>query len=171
MTMPWRVCKNNLPDYGFARSLGLTSGNDFDFKALANQLDCSRDFNHAGIIYSDGSQQWLVRPSRNIAQENKSTVTHVIVTRINAQPSAYNATKALNHTIQTPSPGKRDHLNGYFMRCGCRNGSFGCRRRCRRSNNRRGIRCCCCDYYCGNGSYSRAMFYWFRSYYPDCNRS
>ncbi|HCU0421531.1 TPA: hypothetical protein OUJ09_000991 [Klebsiella aerogenes] len=103
MTMPGEFAKNNLPDYGFARSLGLTSGNDFDFKVLANQLDCSRDFNHAGIIYSDGSQQWLVRPSRNIAQENKSTVTHVIVTRINAQPSAYNATKALNHTIQTPS--------------------------------------------------------------------
>ena len=100
MTMPGEFAKNNLPDYGFARSLGLTSGNDFDFKALANQLDCSRDFNHAGIIYSDGSQQWLVRPSRNIAQENKSTVTHVIVTRINAQPSAYNATKALNHTIR-----------------------------------------------------------------------
>ena len=42
MTMPGEFAKNNLPDYGFARSLGLTSGNDFDFKALANQLDCSQ---------------------------------------------------------------------------------------------------------------------------------
>ncbi|WP_039056242.1 hypothetical protein [Enterobacter sp. Bisph1] len=104
MTLPGEYTKNNnLPDYGFARSLGLASGDDFDFSSLAKQLDCSRNFNHAGIIYSDGAQQWLVRPSRNIATEHQSTVSHVIVTRINSQPSAYNATRALNNTIQTPS--------------------------------------------------------------------
>jgi hypothetical protein len=43
---------NELPDYGLARSLGLASGSDVNFTSLANQLDCTRDFNQVGIIYS-----------------------------------------------------------------------------------------------------------------------
>ncbi len=71
-----------LPDYAFARSLGLASGDDIDFTALANQLDCSRNFSQVGIIYSDGARQWLVRPSRRIATPNESSVSHVIYRKL-----------------------------------------------------------------------------------------
>lgn len=58
MTFPGQFSKD-LPDYGFARSLGLVSGGDIDFTALVNQLDCSRNFNQVGVIYSDSVRQWL----------------------------------------------------------------------------------------------------------------
>lgn len=90
-----------LPDYAFARSLGLASGDDIDFTALANQLDCSRNFSQVGIIYSDGARQWLVRPSRRIATPNESSVSHVVVTKVNA--SSNNTVQATTNTIQSPS--------------------------------------------------------------------
>lgn len=73
----------DIPNYELARSLGLASGGDINFTALASQLDCNRNFNHAGIIYSDGSRQWLVRPSRRIATPNESLVSHVVITKVN----------------------------------------------------------------------------------------
>ncbi|QJT80715.1 hypothetical protein [Kosakonia sp. MUSA4] len=102
MTFPGQLAGNNLPDYGLARSLGLAPGDDFDFTSLANQLDCTRSFHQVGIIYSDGPRQWLVRPSRRIATPNQSTVSHVIVTKVNSQ-STYSAAQAINTTIQAPS--------------------------------------------------------------------
>lgn len=100
MTFPGQL-SNDLPDYGFARSLGLASGSDIDFTALANQLDCSRSFSQVGIIYSDGSRQWLVRPSRRIATPNESSVSHVVVTKVNV--SSNNPVQAITNTIQSPS--------------------------------------------------------------------
>ncbi len=100
MTFPAQFSKN-LPDYSFARSLGLASGGDIDFTALANQLDCSRNFSQVGIIYSDGARQWLVRPSRRIATPNESSVSHVVVTKVNA--SSNNPVQATTNTIQSPS--------------------------------------------------------------------
>ena len=83
MTFPGQFSKD-IPDYEIARSLGLASGCDINFTALAGQLDCSRNFNQAGIIYSDGARQWLVRPSRRIATPNESSVSHVVITKVNA---------------------------------------------------------------------------------------
>jgi len=60
MTFPGQL-SNDLPDYGFARSLGLASGSDIDFTALANQLDCSRSFSQVGIIYSDVGSHFTCR--------------------------------------------------------------------------------------------------------------
>lgn len=58
MTFAGQIAKA-IPDYELARSLGLASGGDINFTALANQLDCSRNFSQAGIIFSDGARQWL----------------------------------------------------------------------------------------------------------------
>lgn len=102
MTITGQRLGNNLPDYGLARGLGMASGDDFDFTSLASQLDCMRSFNQVGIIYSDGPRQWLVRPSRRIATHNQSTVSHIIVTKVNSQ-SSYIAAKAMNTAIQAPS--------------------------------------------------------------------
>lgn len=45
---------NDLPGYDWSRILGQTKGTDFNFHALADALDCQRDFYGAGIIYNDG---------------------------------------------------------------------------------------------------------------------
>lgn len=71
-----------LPGYDLSRSLGLQAGTDIDFKKLAAQLDCTRNFYNVGIIFDDGKQRWLVRPSRRIADVNQSTVSHVIISKI-----------------------------------------------------------------------------------------
>lgn len=92
---------NNLSDFGFARRMGLIPGCDFDFVALANQLDCLRDFDRAGIVYSDGIREWQVRPSRRIANPNQSTVTHVIVIKAPVVTS-HIATKETVKTLQHP---------------------------------------------------------------------
>lgn len=93
---------NSLPDYGVGRRMGLVSADDIDFNALANRLDCLRDFSQVGIIYSDGPQQWLVRPSRYHPQASKSRVSHVVITKVNAiNPQV--ATKALTETLSKPS--------------------------------------------------------------------
>ncbi|WP_210525978.1 hypothetical protein [Pantoea ananatis] len=93
---------NNLPDYNIARRLGTVSADDIDFNALANRLDCTRDFSQVGIIYSDGLAQWLVRPSRRHAQASKSSVSHVIITKVNATNPQV-AAKALTETLSKPS--------------------------------------------------------------------
>ncbi len=100
MTFPGQFSKA-LPDYGFARSLGLVSGAEIDFIALANQLDCYRNFSQVGIIYSDGSRQWLVRPSRRIATPNESSVSHVVVTKVTT--SANNPAQLTTNAIQSSS--------------------------------------------------------------------
>lgn len=75
---------------------------DIDFKALAAQLDCSRSFYQVGIIFNDGRQSWLVRPSRRIANVNESTVSHVVITRtMNTAPPA--AAKAVIESVSAPS--------------------------------------------------------------------
>ncbi|HCM9581795.1 TPA: hypothetical protein QCG78_001580 [Enterobacter asburiae] len=91
----------DIPDYELARSLGLASGGEINFTALASQLDCSRNFSQVGIIYSDGARQWLVRPSRRIATPNESSVSHVVITKVNA--SSNNPIQATTATIQSPS--------------------------------------------------------------------
>lgn len=45
---------STLPSYNLSRSLGLQAGTDIDFKKLAAQLDCTRNFYNVGIIFDDG---------------------------------------------------------------------------------------------------------------------
>lgn len=89
---------NNLPDYNIARRLGMVSEDDIDFNALANRLDCTRDFSQVGIIYSDGREQWLVRPSRRYASPNQSNVSHVVITKVPTVTSQA-AAKSITDTL------------------------------------------------------------------------
>lgn len=94
MSLPGQQSPNNtLPSYDLSRSLGHQAGVDIDFKNLADKLDCTRNFYHVGIIFFDGKQRWLVRPSRRIADANQSTVSHVVISKVPdiKQPSAENA--------------------------------------------------------------------------------
>ncbi|HDT2788216.1 TPA: hypothetical protein QHQ31_000362 [Enterobacter asburiae] len=91
-----------LPGYDLSRSLGLQAGTDIDFKKLAAQLDCTRNFYNVGIIFDDGKQRWLVRPSRRIADVNQSTVSHVIISKI-PDAKEISAEKAVVATLTTPS--------------------------------------------------------------------
>ncbi|ADD75754.1 MULTISPECIES: hypothetical protein [Pantoea] len=93
---------NNLPDYNIARRLGMVSADDIDFTALANRLDCTRDFSQVGIIYSDGREQWLVRPSRRYASSNQSNVSHVVITKVPTVTSQ-TAAKSITDTLSKPS--------------------------------------------------------------------
>ncbi|WP_313104966.1 hypothetical protein [Pseudescherichia vulneris] len=97
MNFPGRQSPDStLPSYDFARSLGHQAGADIDFKKLADKLDCMRNFYHVGIIFDDGRQSWLVRPSRRIADANQSTVSHVVISKVPdiKQPSAEKAVVA-----------------------------------------------------------------------------
>lgn len=91
-----------LPSYNLSRSLGLQAGTDIDFKKLAAQLDCTRNFYNVGIIFDDGKQRWLVRPSRRIADVNQSTVSHVVISKI-PDAKETSAEKAVVATLTTPS--------------------------------------------------------------------
>ncbi|SAC21898.1 Uncharacterised protein [Enterobacter hormaechei] len=93
---------STLPSYDVSRSLGLQAGTDIDFKKLAAQLDCTRNFYNVGIIFDDGKQRWLVRPSRRIADVNQSTVSHVVISKI-PDAKETSAEKAVVATLTTPS--------------------------------------------------------------------
>jgi uncharacterized membrane protein YecN with MAPEG domain len=43
-------------------------------------MDCTRDFAQAGIIYADGPQRYLVRPSKRHPNGQSGIVTHIVVT-------------------------------------------------------------------------------------------
>ncbi|MCL2899706.1 hypothetical protein [Brenneria tiliae] len=96
------LAERGLTSYDFSRWTGNQSGADFDFQALAQSLDCTRDFYQVGIIYADGHQRYLVRPSKRYANNNESIVTHVIVTKI-PQLSQYSVEKSLSKAIESPS--------------------------------------------------------------------
>ncbi|MGG6134609.1 hypothetical protein ACQV2E_01870 [Pantoea allii] len=106
---------NNLPDYGLGRRMGLVSADDIDFTALANRLDCTRDFSQVGIIYSDGREQWLVRPSRRYASPNRSSVSHVVITKVNTTTPQV-AAKSLTDTLSKPS--LANEITSTAMSCG-----------------------------------------------------
>lgn len=74
------------------------SADDIDFNALANRLGCTRDYSQVGIIYSDDREQWLVRPSRRYASPNQSSVSHVVITKVNATTLQV-AAKSLTDTL------------------------------------------------------------------------
>ncbi|MEN3753514.1 hypothetical protein ABC733_15165 [Mangrovibacter sp. SLW1] len=56
--------ESRLPNYEMGWQLGMLTGAHIDFNHLAQAMDCRKNFWHAGIIYYDGRQSWLVRPAR-----------------------------------------------------------------------------------------------------------
>ncbi|MFE8147110.1 hypothetical protein RBA69_07750 [Brenneria goodwinii] len=115
MPLTSSLAQRGLPDYDFSRWTGNHSGADFDFRALANALDCTRDFNQAGIIYADGSNRFLVRPSRRHANNQQSIVTHVVITKV-PLINQYTSEKSLTYAISSPSLGTE--LTSTAFSCG-----------------------------------------------------
>lgn len=96
--------EKNLPGYDFARMAGKGAA-DFNFKALGAAMDCTRAFYQAGIVYFDGHQRYLVRPSQRHPNGQSGVVSHVIVTKVISHPSAYSAGKALTEAVSFNSMG------------------------------------------------------------------
>lgn len=95
---------NDLLDYEWSRLLGQTQGTDFDFSALADSLDCQRDFSGAGIIYNDGYRSFLVRLSRRTSTPGQNLITHVVVTQT-TQLSREGMEKSVKEAVKDPSIG------------------------------------------------------------------
>lgn len=95
--------RDRLPNYELYRSLGKTNS-DFNFESLINYLDCQRDFYGVGIIYNDGNNSYLVRPSRRISAPGQNQVTHVIVSRL-IQPSRVTASNSVKNAVKAPALG------------------------------------------------------------------
>ncbi|PWC18793.1 hypothetical protein [Brenneria corticis] len=104
MPLTSSLAERGLTSYDFSRWTGNQSGADFDFQALAQSLDCTRDFHQAGIIYADGHQRYLVRPSKRIANNQNSIVTHVVVTKV-SQINGYAAGDNLTNAVTAPALG------------------------------------------------------------------
>ena len=109
---------NTLPGYDLSRSLGNQTGADIDFKKLAEQLDCMRNFYNVGIIFDDGRQRWLVRPSRRIADANQSTVSHVVISKV-PDIKQHSAEKAVVAALLWCDDRNVGH--GVWCRCGSTN--------------------------------------------------
>ncbi|WP_446470261.1 hypothetical protein [Xenorhabdus stockiae] len=92
-----------LPNFYTSKSLGTlpNSEGNIDFQAIADALDCHRDFYGAGIIYSDGKlRSYLVRPSKRRGNQTTSELTHIIIynTELTIAPEA-----ELKKTVSEPS--------------------------------------------------------------------
>lgn len=96
--------ENNLPDYSFAR-LTRKGAPDFDFAALGASMDCSRDFSLAGIIYAEGSQRYLVRPTKRHPNGQSGVVTHVVVTKAPVKNGDLSVGKSLTNAVSSTSLG------------------------------------------------------------------
>ncbi|MDU4095396.1 MAG: hypothetical protein E7H57_19335, partial [Pantoea sp.] len=94
--------ENNLPDYSFAQ-LTRKGAPDFDFAALGASMDCSRDFSLAGIIYAEGSQRYLVRPTKRHPNGQSGVVTHVVVTKAPAKNGDLSVGKSLTNAVSSTS--------------------------------------------------------------------
>ncbi|MEQ1968331.1 hypothetical protein ABLA30_15220 [Xenorhabdus nematophila] len=71
--------ESKLPSFQFAYRFSHSTP-DIDFQAIADALDCHRDFYGAGIIYSDGLyKRYLVRPSKRRGSPVSSELTHIII--------------------------------------------------------------------------------------------
>ena len=69
-------------DYALSKVLGWVSPPAFDFKALADALDCQKDFYGVGIIYNDGGRSFMVRPPSPGNGLIKNKATHIIITEV-----------------------------------------------------------------------------------------
>ncbi|PHM44868.1 hypothetical protein Xmau_01582 [Xenorhabdus mauleonii] len=77
--------ESKLPDFHLSYRISNNVPSDLDFKAIADALDCHRDFYGAGIIYSDGLyERYLVRPSKRRGNPAVSELTHIIIFNLEA---------------------------------------------------------------------------------------
>lgn len=104
MTLPGLNPETNMPGYDFARFSG-KGATDFNFDALGAAMDCTRDFAQAGIIYADGPERYLVRPSKRHPNGQSGIVTHVVVTKPPAQGSKTTVGKSLTDAVSATSLG------------------------------------------------------------------
>ena len=104
MTLPGLNPEANMPGYDFARFSG-KGATDFNFDALGAAMDCTRDFAQAGIIYADGTERYLVRPSKRHPNGQSGIVTHVVVTKPPAQGSKTTVGKSLTDAVSATSLG------------------------------------------------------------------
>lgn len=96
--------ESRLRDYNLSRWMGNGPDTHFDFKALEKTLDCTRSFNQGGIIFNDGKQSYLVRPSRRYSNSIHSQVTHVVISKVNER-SISSSELSVKKTIKSPSLG------------------------------------------------------------------
>ncbi|MDX7993179.1 hypothetical protein FE394_05690 [Xenorhabdus sp. Reich] len=93
--------ESKLPSLQYSSLLGSRNAANIDFKAIADALDCHRDFYGAGIIYSDGlSKRYLVRPSKRRGSPVSSELTHIIIFNLEAGASPE---VELKKTVSEPS--------------------------------------------------------------------
>jgi hypothetical protein len=109
MTLPGLNPEANMPGYDFARFSG-KGATDFNFDALGAAMDCTRDFAQAGIIYADGPERYLVRPSKRHPNGQSGIVTHVVVTKPPAQGSKTTVGKSLTDAVSATSLGRKSPL-------------------------------------------------------------
>ncbi|HBV39488.1 MAG TPA: hypothetical protein DEF05_07345 [Erwinia sp.] len=69
--------EKKLPGYAVARMAGHGAA-DFAVNALSTDMDCNRNFYQAGIICSEGSQRYLVRPGQRHPNRQSGIVKHII---------------------------------------------------------------------------------------------
>ncbi|CAI1179542.1 hypothetical protein [Serratia quinivorans] len=117
---PFGSPEDQLTSAEFARMLG--NGNvqamyrDIDLLALQDSLDCSIAFHGVGIIFSDGQNSYLVRPTKHTGYSTSSQVTHVVITKTVAHTSRTAATNTLSEALTKPNVGKE--LASAALSCG-----------------------------------------------------
>ncbi|SFU59500.1 hypothetical protein [Xenorhabdus koppenhoeferi] len=93
--------ESKLPNLQYSNLLGTRGAADIDFKAIADALDCHRDFYGAGIIYSDGLyKRYLIRPSKRRGSQVSSELTHIIIFNLD---SGVAPEVELKKTVSEPS--------------------------------------------------------------------
>ncbi|WP_249920305.1 hypothetical protein [Serratia marcescens] len=117
---PFGSPEDDLTNAEFARLLGNTGVQEFyrdiNLQALQDSLDCSLAFHGVGIIFSDGQNSFLVRPTQHTGYSNASQVTHVVISKTVAHTSRVAATNTLSEALSKPSVSKE--LASAALSCG-----------------------------------------------------
>jgi len=112
--------EDNLTRAEFARMLGNANVQelyrDINLQALQDALDCNIAFHGVGIIFSDGQNSFLVRPTQHTGYSTSSQVTHVVITKTAAHTSRMAATNTMSEALIKPSVSKE--LASAALSCG-----------------------------------------------------
>lgn len=112
--------ESGLTSVEFARMLGNSAVQelyrDVNLQALQDSFDCSAAFYGVGIIFSDGENSYLVRPTKRTGYTNSSQVTHVVITKTVAHTSRTAAVNTVSAALSKPSIGKE--LTSAALSCG-----------------------------------------------------
>ncbi|CAI2153976.1 Uncharacterised protein [Serratia ficaria] len=112
--------EDNLIRAEFARMTGNANVQelyrDINLQALQDALDCNIAFHGVGIIFSDGQNSFLVRPTQHTGYSTSSQVTHVVITKTAAHTSRTAATNTMSEALTKPSVSKE--LSSAALSCG-----------------------------------------------------